>query len=169
MNHYTTWFFHIWGLTLLPGSPRAPSIPWGQTGSRVLWSLLGDSFHQIMKRSVMESRSYCPADSYMITLHWISLTFSPGGPLSPGKPWWQMKQFIHETSSAFISVRPCNKYETKRHTAAISQYYTTVCHSLSTPVFLRGLPSLDPPETTKLFRKLQKKNPTKKERCQQYD
>lgn len=44
-------------LTLLPGSPRAPSLPWEQTGSTAHSPQLGNSLHHIMKQTVMKSRS----------------------------------------------------------------------------------------------------------------
>lgn len=62
----------------------------------------------------MESRSYWLAASRMIILNWISLTFSPAGPLGPSKPWWQMERLIHKTPSAFILVRSGSKHGTKR-------------------------------------------------------
>lgn len=44
-------------LTLLPDSPRAPSLPWEQTGSTAHSPQLGNSLHHIMKQTVMKSRS----------------------------------------------------------------------------------------------------------------
>ena len=101
IHYYMSFFCMIWSLTLLPGSPRAPSFPWEQTGSVVLSSLLGNSLNLIIKGPVMESRSYWPAASRMNTFHLISLTFSPVAPMGPGKPWWQMERLINETIFAF--------------------------------------------------------------------
>lgn len=91
INSCMWWFSHVWLLTVLPGSPRAPSFPWEQTCSLVPSSLLGNSLHQIMKHSTTKSRSYWPAASHIIALNYISLTFSPGGPLGPGKPCYKRK------------------------------------------------------------------------------
>lgn len=49
--------FQISLLTLLPGSPRAPSLPWEQTGSTAHSPQLGNSLHHIMKQTAMKSRS----------------------------------------------------------------------------------------------------------------
>lgn len=49
------------------------------------------------------SRSNQVPVSQMDAHNLISLTFSPGGPLGPGKPWWQMGRLIHE--SLFVTGR----------------------------------------------------------------
>lgn len=107
--------YFIWWLTLLPGSPRAPSLPWEQTGSLDFTSLLGNAFHPIMRRTEMESRSYWPAASHVITPNGISLTFSPGGPLGPAKPWREMQRQMR--GAQFVTFRPCSKISDKKKKA----------------------------------------------------
>lgn len=107
---FTGLHYFIWWLTLLPGSPRAPSLPWEQTGSLGFTSLLGNSFHPIMRRTEMESRSHWPAASHIITPNGISLTFSPGGPLGPAKPWREMQRDVRRTICNIHAA----KYQTKK-------------------------------------------------------
>lgn len=53
-----------------------------------------------MKHSMAKSRSYWPAASHIIALNYISLTFSPGGPLGPGKPCYKKETPFCETPNA---------------------------------------------------------------------
>lgn len=105
-------YFMRW-LTLLPGSPRAPSLPWEQTGSLGLTSLLGNAFHRIMRCTEMESRSYWPAAFHIITPNGISLTFSPGSPLGPAKPWREMQTDVRRTLNLY-HLDHAAKYRTKK-------------------------------------------------------
>lgn len=85
LNKYRWWFSQMWGLTFLPGSPRAPSFPWKQTRS-CIWCLLGNSCMSLWNVSQWNHVSS------VIAPNWINHTFSPCGPLGPGKPWSTLKK-----------------------------------------------------------------------------
>lgn len=121
--------FLIWSLTLLPGSPRAPSAPWQQISANVIssWQRTFITSHYEM--------CHVPIDLLLFVLHLISLTFSPAAPLGPGKPWWQKGK----TSFASLSL-PINNSATMQRAwkRTLIWFNTPVCHSLLNLLLLRG-------------------------------